>query len=490
MAFVLYGVAGLVVVAGLTFAAFAPTEFMGAREAFYARLVLVAPAILVGLLIAAFGTLVQSVTRLERIARELLQRSRQAGFAEAAHPLAPAFAEPSEPSIGVQQGPSAATVGLGAAAVAGGGALAGAAILRPPSRTEPALAPVDLGRLGGPEPKVEPAPVAQGTPPEPDGWSEIEAPAPALAEAPPVAEPQAEATTAAQWPDLQATRDDAPRAPDEDERSSQAARVAAALEAVLIADRAADARAHAAPAPSERRIEPLLRVEDLLDEPAPAPEPEPASAPAEPPAPEPVAVAEEPPPPPPPAPAPPLRRWFENLQMNRAAQTKPSEPAPAPPPPAAPEPEPQPAPVPVAEAPPPAPEPVPVPMPAPAPPAAPFVARVEAPAPTPEPEPAVAAATGSEEASGLAPEPEPMAETPRPPTVAEILARGGEEPPAPAEPAPRIVREGQFAGRRYRMFENGSLEIDTDQSTIRFGSLDEFRAFVAAASKKQPEHAG
>jgi hypothetical protein len=109
------------------------------------------------------------------------------------------------------------------------------------------------------------------------------------------------------------------------------------------------------------------------------------------------------------------------------------------------------------------------------------------PEPEPEPEPAEPTPAEAERAEPQLPpatfQPAPL-DPPRVPTVAELLERPPEE--AAEEPSPhgRIVREGQFAGRRYRMFEDGSLEIDTDQSTIRFGSLDEFRAFVAAASKK------
>lgn len=85
---------------------------------------------------------------------------------------------------------------------------------------------------------------------------------------------------------------------------------------------------------------------------------------------------------------------------------------------------------------------------------------------------------------------EPVAEEPiqsaeeerRAPTVDEYLlkAHTSEEPPSSS----RLAREGTFAGRHYRMYEDGSLEIDTDQSTIRFDSLEEFRAFVSSAGKE------
>ena len=76
------------------------------------------------------------------------------------------------------------------------------------------------------------------------------------------------------------------------------------------------------------------------------------------------------------------------------------------------------------------------------------------------------------------------AEEQRVPTVDEYLSHGQQTDSVPQNTAP-LVREGNFAGRRYRMFDDGSLEIDTDQSTIRFASLEEFRAFVSAAGKRE-----
>jgi hypothetical protein len=81
------------------------------------------------------------------------------------------------------------------------------------------------------------------------------------------------------------------------------------------------------------------------------------------------------------------------------------------------------------------------------------------------------------------PQLQPLSPAPdwRAPTVDEYLEKGSkdEQPVASA----RLAREGTFAGRSYRMYEDGSLEIDTDQSTIRFDSLEEFRAFVSSAAK-------
>jgi hypothetical protein len=131
------------------------------------------------------------------------------------------------------------------------------------------------------------------------------------------------------------------------------------------------------------------------------------------------------------------------------------------------------------------PEPAPEPMPAPAPEPAPMVV-VSPPAPTAEASPpAEPAPAPSVVAAPPEPEPEPKPEPEmRAPTVAEFIARGSEPDPTPA---PRVVREGQFAGRRYRMFEDGSLEIDTEQSTIQFSSLEEFRTFVASAGRRPSE---
>ncbi len=69
----------------------------------------------------------------------------------------------------------------------------------------------------------------------------------------------------------------------------------------------------------------------------------------------------------------------------------------------------------------------------------------------------------------------------RAPTVDEFL--GQEKRRDEPEQDAVLMREGTFAGRNYRMYEDGSLEIDTDQSTIRFESLDEFRSFISNVSK-------
>ncbi len=69
---------------------------------------------------------------------------------------------------------------------------------------------------------------------------------------------------------------------------------------------------------------------------------------------------------------------------------------------------------------------------------------------------------------------------------AELMAQNEAaiEPAAPAigtvtTPSTEIaVKEGEIAGRKYRLFADGSLEIDTNQSTIRFDSMDEFRQFI------------
>ncbi len=86
----------------------------------------------------------------------------------------------------------------------------------------------------------------------------------------------------------------------------------------------------------------------------------------------------------------------------------------------------------------------------------------------------LAAPTVDAGAPGIASQPAARA-----PTIAELLERDLANWEPPAEPVrPQLVREGQFAGRTYRTYDDGSLEIDTDQSTLRFDSLDEFRAFI------------
>ncbi|MES2906877.1 MAG: hypothetical protein V4691_07625 [Pseudomonadota bacterium] len=68
----------------------------------------------------------------------------------------------------------------------------------------------------------------------------------------------------------------------------------------------------------------------------------------------------------------------------------------------------------------------------------------------------------------------------RAPTVDEYLEQDHSQD-EDQQPSAALAREGTFAGRSYRMYDDGSLEIDTEQSTIRFESLDEFRAFVSTA---------
>jgi hypothetical protein len=82
--------------------------------------------------------------------------------------------------------------------------------------------------------------------------------------------------------------------------------------------------------------------------------------------------------------------------------------------------------------------------------------------------------------SGLQPQPFMPANDWRAPTVDEYLEKGSDDGQPPSA---RLAREGTFAGRSYRMYEDGSLEVDTDQSTIRFDSLEEFRGFVSSAAK-------
>lgn len=79
-------------------------------------------------------------------------------------------------------------------------------------------------------------------------------------------------------------------------------------------------------------------------------------------------------------------------------------------------------------------------------------------------------------------EPDKTGTGPLAPTVDEFLEKAQEAGDTDTVYQATLVREGTFAGRSYRMYEDGSLEIDTDQSTIRFDSLDEFRSFVSSVA--------
>ena len=119
---------------------------------------------------------------------------------------------------------------------------------------------------------------------------------------------------------------------------------------------------------------------------------------------------------------------------------------------------------------------LPIPPPAPEPPAVPAAMAASAlpPMAPSRADPALALETTDAGALSIASPPAARA-----PTIAELLERDLANWEPSAEPVrPQLVREGVFAGRTYRTYDDGSLEIDTDQSTLRFDSLDEFRAFI------------
>lgn len=454
MAIIVHLVAFLVIAAGLTLAFLAPTEGMGVRDVFFARLLIAAPAVGLGLIIWAIGVAVGVLKRIEDQGETLSQQLLALRAAAPPAPLAdgpivamppPLVEMPAPPAPPKPVGPSATVMAGGTALAAGAAGLAAAASARDQprdpgaesARVEPPA--LELPVLDSPDSK----PPAEVSPPP-----KLDTPAPpALGGVAPMAPP----------PPI-----GVPSEVSEDDALS--AQVAAAIEAVnarpelrpplfpnvdapTMGTTSASLLTDLAPPTDEDRaarlgrnfLEEALFADDTetpVDDAAGVPEPANVEETHE--APTSEAAAEG--------------------DSAHAAEASLEDDAPA-----APEPAPLIAPEPVIA-----------------------IAQtlVTIPAPTVEPE---------------APQPEvepvrPMAEPPsvaantaigRAPTVAEFMERGADA--IEAEEAPRrVIREGQFAGRRYRMFDNGSLEIDTEQSTIRFATLDEFRAFVAAASKRGP----
>ena len=135
----------------------------------------------------------------------------------------------------------------------------------------------------------------------------------------------------------------------------------------------------------------------------------------------------------------------------------------------------------------------------------PAVAAVPEPPPVPEaapqavPEPV--AAKPEEPAAEAAPAP-PPAPPPSPPKPERVFDRiwSGEpavaveaavvevarppEPPPPArvaEPEPvRIFKSGVIDGMAYTLYTDGSIEAELAQGTVKFASIDELRAYLAA----------
>jgi hypothetical protein len=428
MAIVLYVVAVVVIVGGFAAAGFAPTEFMGAREAFYAKLFLALPALLIGLLLAGLAAVVSVLQRLELQGREIIEllvgrSATNLAGAEAAAPI-PATAEVGRPPAQPTAEPIVAPSLM-------------------PTRTMPASAPIaraaptsvafpadtgtrmDFTTTG-------PRPTSDGSP-KPRGWRERIGLGPAAVGVGALA---GAATTRVVLPELgraapepgQTDAVDKASEPPPAERRLWLAETVDDPKSLSELNRPGPVESSSADAvTTQGNAEPELRLEDLL----------PSSAETE-----------------------TDRAAALGHDILTEALSEPDVPS---------EPE------------------------------ADTATPSEASPPPTEPLPEVQASSGLVSESVVE---EPEAEAPsinlpaapqltmpqpaptRVPTVAELLQRDLINQEADAEPMPRIVREGQFAGRRYRMFENGSLEIDTEQSTIRFASLDEFRAFVASASRK------
>lgn len=462
MAIVIYALAGVVVLVGIAAAVFAPTANMGATEALFARLVVLLPAGMFALVLFSLGAIVGVLQRLERRAEELIgtrapPQTRAKAPSVAAEPVAevglPAIEEPLplspalfEPPASAPPPPTAQPTSVRTPLVV--------AEPPPPPRVvapEPAEPPPAPSRPTKPRLEVATLPRAPlGLAPRP------EAPPPPRPEPPPPPPsrplPQVE-RTAAEPPRLVVPTPplDLPPPPEPDPVPHEAE--AFADEGPAFDLRLPDLALGPLPpsAATERERSPAPpSLDELLKraEPARPPQQTATEPPREPELPRALPLTPPPAPPSSPPELPPLPSFDTGFLAK--ALLEPEPPAPEPEPPAA-----EPSPVaPAATAPPPPPEPEP---------------------PLPQDEPPETELPHTDEADAR-----------RAPTIAELLERDIDHEPQEPEPSARIVREGQFAGRRYRMFENGSLEIDTDQSTIRFGSLDEFRAFVSAAARKTP----
>ena len=80
---------------------------------------------------------------------------------------------------------------------------------------------------------------------------------------------------------------------------------------------------------------------------------------------------------------------------------------------------------------------------------------------------------------------EPAVETaaaaaPAPPETSEAAAAPAVDPPAPAPAAPTLVGRYSAGGSDYSIFTDGSIEAQTSEGDFRFGSMREFKAFIAA----------
>jgi hypothetical protein len=90
--------------------------------------------------------------------------------------------------------------------------------------------------------------------------------------------------------------------------------------------------------------------------------------------------------------------------------------------------------------------------------------------------PAPAAAPDGADGAGATPPGEPAPDG-RAPVEAGATAAG--------EPAPRPTLVGRYSagGSEYSIFTDGSIEAQTSQGEYRFGSMEEFKAFIAAKKR-------
>jgi hypothetical protein len=98
----------------------------------------------------------------------------------------------------------------------------------------------------------------------------------------------------------------------------------------------------------------------------------------------------------------------------------------------------------------------------------------------PEPEnrpatPSVSSAMPIPPAPGVAPEPETA-----PSVAAEPAAAPAQEPPEPD----KVVGTYQAGGSSYVMFADGSIRAQTPSGEHRFGSMDEFKAFMLTSAMR------
>lgn len=102
----------------------------------------------------------------------------------------------------------------------------------------------------------------------------------------------------------------------------------------------------------------------------------------------------------------------------------------------------------------------------------------------------------------VAPQPKPKVPSePAPPPTLDVpedevnVNRSGhlpslraiEEAIAAPEGAPKVVGHYKAGGARYMIFSDGAIEAETDQGAFRFGSMAEFKAYIAGRPTQSPQ---